>query len=113
MGDLLLVIRVVWVDAAMNHPDESRLACTILAQHDNDLTVCKFTFLYLQLEVTLCNKIILKKTTYGNSLRKVLWKILLEGRDDTGLCFLLESPFFPMKDSIFIQGNRVSKLDPA
>lgn len=35
---------------AGQHSDEGGLACTIFAQHDQDLTVCEGAFLYIQLK---------------------------------------------------------------
>lgn len=53
LRDLFLVLRVIRVYAAMNHPDKGGLARPVLPKHDNDLTVCEFALLYLKLKIAL------------------------------------------------------------
>lgn len=53
LRDFFLVFRIVWIYAAVYHPDEGSFSCAIFTQHDNYFTVGEFAFLYLELEVPL------------------------------------------------------------
>lgn len=49
----LSALFIIWWEHACQHPDESGLACAILPQHHQDLTVCKGSLLDIQPEAAL------------------------------------------------------------
>jgi hypothetical protein len=53
LGDFGLVFGIVGVDAAVDHPDERRFACTVLPQHHDDFAVSEFPGFHSELEIAL------------------------------------------------------------